>query len=73
MTVQVGRGLKLVAKKAFDEKVAKLANPTLKTANYTIVNGKVSGVPVSVLVDAVLARGNQFTQTSCSFMVARRS
>jgi hypothetical protein len=72
MMMQVGKGLKAVARKAFEDKVRTLANPTLKTATHTIVGGKVSGVPVNVLMDAVLAAGNSFQQTADKFYVARR-
>ena len=73
MMMQVGKGLKAVAKQAFDAKVARLARPQLKTATYNLVNGKVEGVPVGVLVDAVLAAGNTFNQTANKFYVAKRT
>jgi hypothetical protein len=66
-----GRGLKLVAKRAFDAKVARLAHPTKKLAAYAVKNGKVEGVPLNILIDAVLAAKNHFTHTGADFFVAR--
>jgi hypothetical protein len=73
MQMQVGRGLKMVAKMAFDKKLAKMASPTRKAETYTIVDGKVDGVPVSVLTDKVLELGNSFQQTADKlYIIVRR-
>lgn len=72
MQMQVGRGLKSVAKAAFDVKVMHLANPVLKTATYVIVGDKVNGVPVSILTDAIVSRGHKFTLSADRLYVARR-
>lgn len=73
MTVaNVGKGLKSVAKRTFDNKVRTLANPTSKVVSYDIVDGKVQGVPLNVLLDAVQAARHHFNNDGTRLHIARR-
>jgi hypothetical protein len=71
-TSKIGGGLKAVAKKAFDSKVRTLANPTAKVVTYDIVDGKVQGVPLNVLLDAVTAARHHFNNDGNRLHIARR-
>lgn len=68
----VGKGLKLVAKRTFENKVRTLANPTSKVVTYDIVGGKVQGVPLNVLLDAVQAAQHHFHNDGMRLHIARR-
>ena len=54
MQMQVGRGLSMVAKKEFEQRVARLASMFTTTAKTLIVvNGKVDRVPVDKIIAAL--------------------
>lgn len=72
MVAKVGGGLKMVAKRAFLAKVAKLANPARGAETYKVENGKVSGVPLNVLIDAIVASKNRFVNDGQTLIVAKR-
>lgn len=54
MQMQVGRGLSMVARKGFEQKVKRLANMfTMNAKTLIVVNGKIDGVSVDKVIAAL--------------------
>jgi deoxycytidine triphosphate deaminase len=71
MLMQANRGLKMVAKRAYDQKVKRLASLYARnTKTLIVVDGKIEGVPVTQII-AALDSDIQYVQKENRLYLAR--